>query len=215
MLNLLLCMNLFLAPNDPRLNERSYNICSCHIPQEDTQQIIDTMYNVAFGETQDRSRSILVGLAAPQIGFNQRIILVDVAATGVFTKESEPPPPQLKEFINPEIIWKSQDQIVWREGCFSTDRICGLVPRAKEIIVRYYDRQGNIFTDEFSGYVARIFQHEIDHLDGIRFPDRIENNDDLHWVELDEISDYRINWMNWSKKCLRETWIEMKNGHPL
>lgn len=213
MVYLFLAMSLFLAPTDPQLNEKAYDVCPCHILSEETQEIIDTMYKIALGETEDANRAILVGLSAPQIGIQKRIILVDLAATGVFTAEIHPPPPQMKEFINPEILWKSETTTIWREGCFSTDRICGLVPRSTDILVRAYDRQGNIFTQEFTGYTARIFQHEIDHLDGIRFPERIQNENDLHWVESSEVPEYRIHWASWEKKCPRIDWERMKNGH--
>src|SRR4051812_19444649 len=107
MFHLLLSMTLFLAPTDPQLNEKSYDVCPCSIQNQETQQIVDTMFEVAFGESSDRSKAVLVGLAAPQIGIQKRIILVDLAATGIFTQEIEPPPPQIKEFINPEILRKS------------------------------------------------------------------------------------------------------------
>ncbi len=213
MINLLLTMALFLAPTDPQLNEESNQVCPCDIGSDEIQGIIDTMIEMAYGETKDKSKSILVGLAAPQIGIQKRIILVDTAATGVFTKDSGPPPPQIKEFINPEILWKSETQEIWREGCFSTSHICGLVPRSSRVLIRAYDREGNIFSQEYEGYVARIFQHEIDHLDGVRFPDRIEDPNALHWVETNEIVEYRINWANWPKKFSRENWLEMKFGN--
>lgn len=212
MIQLLMAMTLFLAPTDPQLNEVSTPVCACNILSQETQGIVDTMIQIAFGETQDRSKAVLVGLAAPQIGIQKRIILVDTAATGVFTKDSGPPPPQIKEFINPEILWKSDEQVIWREGCYSTSRVCGIVPRSKQVLIRSYDREGNVLTQEYEGYVARIFQHEIDHLDGIRFPDRIADDNDLHWVEMDEIVEYRINWASWPNKFSRELWIEMKNG---
>lgn len=207
MIHLLLSMALFLAPTDPKLNEDSPAICPCKIKSVETQKNIDQMFEIAF------EKSRLVGLAAPQIGIEQRIILVDTAATGVFTEDSEPPPPQIQVFINPEILWKSDELITWREGCFSTGNIHGLVPRAKKVLIRAYDREGNVFTAEFEGYVARIFQHEIDHLDGVRFPERIMNDNDLHWVEPAEVPAYRIHWAEWKKRCPREKWIEMVHGH--
>lgn len=215
MVQFLLLMTLFLLPTDPKLNEKSSEVCPCDINSEEIQEIIDTMYHIAFNESEDRTRAVLVGLAAPQIGIQKRIILVDTAATGVFTKTLSPPPPQIKEFINPQILWRSEETTLWREGCFSTGRICGLVPRSQKILVRAYDRKGNILTQEFEGYVARIFQHEIDHLDGIRFPDRIADDDSLHWVEEKEIPEYRIHWAHWPKKALREQWLRMKDGYPL
>lgn len=212
MFSLLLAMNLFLAPTDPKLNEESCEVCPCMITSDEIQGIIDTMLDIAYGETKDRSKAILVGLAAPQIGIQKCIILVDTAATGLFTKDSEPPPPKIKEFINPEILWQSEEKSYWREGCFSTDRICGIVPRSEKILIRAYDRQGNIFTEEYEGYVARVFQHEIDHLDGIRFPDRILDDSALHWVEEEEIPQYRIDWADWPQKASRADWLRMRDG---
>ncbi len=210
MFSLVLTMSLFLAATDPLLNEKSCEVCPCEIASDETQGIINTMFEIAFGESKDRSRAILVGLAAPQIGIQKRIILVDLAATGVFTKNSGPPPPMIKEFINPEILWKSDEMNLWREGCFSTGRICGIVPRSSKVLIRAYDRSGEIFTQEYEGYVARIFQHEIDHLDGIRFPDRMTDDLALHWVEENEIPEYRIHWADWPKKISRIDWEKMK-----
>lgn len=213
MIHLVLSMTLFLAPTDPLLNEKSCDVCPCEIQSKEIQEVIDIMADIAFGESKDQNKAVLVGLAAPQIGIQKRIILVDTAATGVYTEEIKPPPPQIKEYINPEILWKSDEMVIWREGCFSTSRICGLVPRSNQILIRAYDRKGNIFTQEFYGYTARIFQHEIDHLDGIRFPERIENDEDLHWVEEDEIPEYRIHWEGWQRKYPRKSWLEIKNGN--
>ncbi|MBX7067612.1 MAG: peptide deformylase [Parachlamydiales bacterium] len=205
-------MSLFLPPSDPLLNEETCEVCPCTIASDEIQGIIDKMYDIAFGETQDRSRAIMVGLAAPQIGIDKSIILVDTAATGVFTKDSGPPPPKMKEFINPEILWKSEEQVYWREGCYSTGNLCGIVPRSQKVVIRAYDRQGNIFTEEYEGYVARIFQHELDHLNGIRFPDRIKDDSDLHWVTEKDLPQYRIEWRDWSQKATRADWIRMRDG---
>jgi peptide deformylase len=206
-------MALFLAPTDPQLNEESNPVCPCEIKTEEIQQLIDQMIDLAYGETKDKSKGVLVGLAAPQIGVQKRIILVDTAATGVWTKDCTPPPPEIKVFINPEILWKSDEMAIWREGCYSTSRVFGLVPRPNRVLIRAYNREGNIVSQEYEGYVARIFQHEIDHLDGIRFPDRIVDESALHWVEPSEIVEYRIDWANWPKKCPREKWLELKFGN--
>jgi len=203
---------LFLAPKDPRLNQISEKVPVDEIQSEPIQSLIEQMFDIAFGETRDYTRSILVGLAAPQIGIQKRIILVDLAATGIFTKDSKQNVPQIEAYINPEIIWRSEETLLWREGCFSTSRICGLVPRSARILVRAYDREGNQLEKEFHGYTARIFQHEIDHLNGARFPDRIEDDRHLHWVEEKELVEYRIEWANWQKTYPRQKWIKMKNG---
>lgn len=206
----ILAMKIFLSPTDPRLNEPAVPMCSCLIRSRKTQAIIDTLFKVAKGETKDPEKKILVGLAAPQIGLLKRIILIDLAATGNFSDVSFPQEPQFKEFINPEILWKSDEIIFYREGCFSTGSIHGIVPRSEKVLIRAFDRHGEIFTKELAGYSARIAQHEIDHLDGIRFPDRIENDEHLHLVAEEEVPVYRIHWENWTKLCPRKEWESIK-----
>lgn len=98
------------------------------------------------------------GLAAPQIGISKRIIIClyeDV----------------LYEFINPEIIEHSKERINDSEGCLSVPDVRGIVPRYKKIKVKAQDRYGNEFEEEYEGFLARIIQHETDHLSGRLFID--------------------------------------------
>jgi hypothetical protein len=76
-----------------------------------------------------------------------------------------------------------------------------------------FDRNGKPIALELEGFVARIAQHEVDHLNGIRFPDRIpeEYPERLHWVEPSEFSEYRKHWMHWSVICPRIKWNTMKS----
>ena len=66
------------------------------------------------------------------------------------------------------------------EGCLSVDGVRGLVPRHRAIAVEYHDRLGQLQKQEFTDFVARIFQHELDHLNGVLFVDRVEFSDDLY-----------------------------------
>lgn len=200
MIQILLTMTLFLSPTDPQLNEESFEVCPCEILSSEIQDVVETM-----------EKMTQVGLAAPQIGIQKSIILVDLAADAT-SKENRP---EIQVFINPEIIWKSEEMSRWTEGSFSTGKIHGIVPRHEKILLRSYDREGNISNREFSGYTARIFQQQIDLLDGIRFPDRIENENDLHWVETEEISEYQLSWENWPKKAPKDAWLRMKRGNTL
>ena len=106
-----------------------------------------------------------VGLAAPQIGENIRVIVVDVAL-----KEEEEP--QLIELINPNITESSGKQ-VGEEGCLSVPSFVGNVKRSKNITVNGLDREGNEILIEATDLLSRVLQHEIDHLDGILFFDRM------------------------------------------
>lgn len=196
----------FVRPNDPILIQMAQEIEPENIISPETAEIIERMLSVAYGEQEDRNKPLLVGLAAPQIGISKRIILVDVAARGKGNIGD------LRVFINPEIIWSSEDKNEWYEGCFSTDRVCGIVSRPTSIKIRAYTRGGRLIEEEYAGYTARIFQHEIDHLNGIEFVSRITEDDKLHWVEKEEFPEYRNNegWRNWPKKCSRGKWERIK-----
>ena len=102
-----------------------------------------------------------IGLAAPQIGKNYQLAVIEVdEETGLF------------ELINPEIIdHKGHDIDV--EGCLSIPEKYGTVERAEEVTVRYFDREGDEIEVTAYGYLARAFQHEIDHLNGELFIDKI------------------------------------------
>lgn len=193
----------FLDSKDPLLSSIAEEVPQNEITLPKTQGIIEQMLEIAKGERSDISKRNMVGLAAPQIGIQKRIILVDISVTTERKQLGE-----LQIFINPEIIARSDDLLLDREACYSVDRhICGIVPRHASIKLIAYDRHGNPICGEFHEYTARIFQHEIDHLNGIRFPDRVGENGILHWVEADEFMEYRENWRNWSKRCPWHHWI--------
>ncbi len=196
----------FVAPNDPILNQTAKPIPPPQINSPATKKIVEKMLNVAYGEQTDRNRPLLVGLAAPQVGISKRIILVDVSADG------QGKIGKLKVFINPEITWQAEEESEWYEGCFSTDRVCGIVSRPVSIKIKAYNQDGQIVSGEYSGYVARIFQHEIDHLNGKEFVSHITDDQRLHWVEETEFLLYRNKqaWRNWSKKCSRDRWEKIK-----
>jgi peptide deformylase len=99
-----------------------------------------------------------VGLAAPQIGVSKRIIVID-------------PGDQLIEMINPQIIYREGEQTA-REGCLSVPDLVGWCKRAQKIRVKGLNRDGEEIEMEATDMLARVFQHEIDHLDGIVFPDK-------------------------------------------
>ena len=164
------------------------------------------MFRVTYGRQGDAQYPTLVGLAAPQIGILKRIVIIGLNATGGGEQ------PELKVFINPVIIEESKEKEDGREGCFSTDRVCGIVERSKKVTVKAYDKEGNLITQVFEGFPARVAQHEIDHLDGIRFPDRIIDDSKLHWVEEEEYGEYRKHWATWEIKCPRSKWESIKAG---
>ncbi|OGE19370.1 hypothetical protein A3D83_00395 [Candidatus Daviesbacteria bacterium RIFCSPHIGHO2_02_FULL_41_10] len=201
--------SIFLKPNDPRLRKIAQEIPEDLIDSAATKKIIETMLKAAYGEQKDSRKPVMVGLAASQIGISRRIILVDVKADGR-GKVGD-----LRVYINPKIIWQSKKAGEWYEGCYSTGRICGIVSRPASIKIQALNLQSRIVKsnpirdwkiklveEKWTGYTARIFQHEIDHLDGKLFVDHIKNPDHLHWVEENEFPIYRNKqtWRNWPKK---------------
>jgi peptide deformylase len=109
-----------------------------------------------------------VGLAAPQINIPERIIVVELPAD-----EEEGKPAELYAFVNPEIIKVSHDTEEGQEGCLSIPGYLGEVPRHTMVVVRGQDAFGKPQRIRAYDYLARIFQHEIDHLDGVLFIDRV------------------------------------------
>ena len=196
----------FVKPNNPILLQRAEAIKPEEIKSPEIEASIKRMLDTAYDEQVDRNKPLLVGLAAPQIGISKRIILVDVAARGKGNVGD------LRVYINPEIIWKSDDEVEWYEGCYSTDRVCGIVSRPNAIKLKALTRGGQSIEENYEGYAARIFQHETDHLNGIEFVSHITDDSKLHWVEEDEFPEYRNNegWRNWPKKCPREKWKKIK-----
>lgn len=193
--------SLFLKPNDRLLRKTSKEIPQNQINSTQVRKIIKAMLKVAYGEQEDQNKPIMVGLAAPQIGIFKRIILVYVKANGK-GKVGD-----LHIYINPQITWISKREEEWYEGCFSTGRVCGIVSRPVSIKIRGFVLtprrwEAKLTEERWSDYVARIFQHEIDHLNGKLFMDHIKNPDHLHWVEEHEFPLYRNQqaWRNWPKK---------------
>jgi peptide deformylase len=124
-----------------------------------------------------------VGLAAPQVGVNQRIIVVEYGEeeTDNRPEDAERPPIKKKLYavINPEITYRSPERVEGGEGCLSIPGWMGLVDRHQAIEVRGLSRSGSKIRLKLEGWIARVFQHEIDHLDGILFTDRITSPDKL------------------------------------
>jgi peptide deformylase len=108
-----------------------------------------------------------VGLAAPQVGVSLRLIVVEFGS-----EEDEEAPKKLYIVANPEIVMASEEKVTGIEACLSVPGLVGEVERHKSIIVRGLNRQGKPIKVKAEGWLDRIFQHEIDHLDGIIYTDR-------------------------------------------
>lgn len=197
----------FVDPTNRILNTLAEEIPPSEIPSKWVQEIIDEMLFIASDLRSNPKKGGLVGLAAPQIGIPKRVILVDVEVDSSRKNFGK-----FNVYINPKILSYSKEEEIGREGCLSTGCIYGLVPRSKEVRISAFNRMGKEVIEEHRGFTARILQHEIDHLDGTRFPDRLGEKGELHYVEENERQEYRENWQHWKKKFPWEGWINIKKG---
>jgi peptide deformylase len=110
------------------------------------------------------------GLAAPQIGLPYRIFVAEVRKTDMFPDREESP---LYTMINPEFEFLSTDELIDYEGCFSVPGFVGLVPRFKKLRASWTEPDGTNKEQIFEGYIARVLQHEMDHLNGLVYLDRM------------------------------------------
>lgn len=198
-----------IEPTDTSLNRRSDTVSDEEIQGSRIQGIIDRMLEMSAGKGKAKEDSRqMVGLAASQLGTNKRVITIDLTADGS-NKEQ-----RLQVVINPVITERSGELVDGREGCWSCGNICGNVERFQHVTLEGVNRTGRPVRFELSEFVARIAQHETDHLDGVRFPDRIpvDQPERLHWVEPTQFEEYRQNWQNWPIICPRERWQQMKKG---
>ncbi len=106
-----------------------------------------------------------IGLAAIQVGEPKRVIVMDLA------RKEEPPEP--RHFVNPEILWSSEELFAYEEGCLSVPEIYDEVERPAKVRVRYLNYQGDQIEEEAEGLYAVCIQHEIDHLNGVLFLDHL------------------------------------------
>lgn len=140
-----------------------------NILDKEFQQLIDDMI---FTVNQVNG----LGIAAPQVYQSKRVFII---ASKPSVRYPNAPKMAPIAIINPVILAHSEEKIKDWEGCLSIPGIRGLVPRYKSIDVTFTDRTGKQITKTFNDFVARIFQHELDHLNGIVFLDQLDSNKDI------------------------------------
>jgi len=124
------------------------------------QDLVDTMLDAGHS----------VGVAAPQIGVLQRVMVVDVSSSKLGRDNNH----GLLEMVNPEILERSGSKMM-REGCMSVPNYTGNVTRAEHIVIEFTNRNGQLRVIEANGFEAVAIQHELDHLDGLLFLDRVSS----------------------------------------
>lgn len=204
-----------ISPHDRLLSQKVRAVDPDAISSQKIQMVVfrllEAANNQQQGNQKDRQKRTLVGLAAPQIGQGWRIFVMDTKI-----KPDRKKPGKLECFINPEIIWRSRETEEGREGCYSAGPVWGLVRRSVAVKFRALTPAGEPVERMFEGFQARIFMHEYDHLDGIRFPDRIKSDSRRHWVHSEEIPLYVKKTGSWPRLCSLERWQRFKlaEQHP-
>ena len=136
---------------DPVLRRKAHKVA---VVDKEIQLLVDEMIEIM-------REAPGVGLAAPQVGVSRRVIVVEYG-----DDENEEVPKQLFVVINPEIVQKSEEMIDGTEGCLSVPDLIGNVERHRSVVVRGLNRHGKPVKIKAKDWLARIFQHEVDHLEG-------------------------------------------------
>ena len=113
-----------------------------------------------------------VGIAAPQVGISERIVVIEINKN---ERYPDAPSFPLTVMINPEVKYLTNEVEEGHEGCLSVPGIRGIVPRYKRVSVKYLDEFGSPKEDTLEGFPAKVVQHEVDHLEGIVFIERVKD----------------------------------------
>lgn len=146
-----------LTAPDPKLKQKAARVAAV---DASIRQLMDDMLETMYAAPG-------IGLAAPQVGVGQRVIVMDIGKS-----EDDRQPLRM---ANPEIIWVSDDDNSYEEGCLSVPEHYAEVVRPSTIRVRYLDQQNEIREMAADGLLATVLQHEIDHLDGVLFIDHLSS----------------------------------------
>lgn len=159
-----------LTAENPILRRKSRRV---KVFDGELQRLVDDMV-----ETMHAAHGL--GLAAPQVGVLQRIIVVEMPE-----EEEDPQSGKRYVLVNPEIVRREGEDVA-EEGCLSIPGYVGLVRRASKVAVQAQTPKGKRIRVEGEGLLARALQHEVDHLDGILYIDRVEKPEDLRPLEPEE-----------------------------
>lgn len=146
-----------LTAPDPLLKQKAVRVAAV---DDDIRRLMDDMLETMYDAPG-------VGLAAPQVGIGKRVIVVDIGKD-----ETDRQPLRM---ANPEIVWVSEEDSSYEEGCLSVPEHYASVVRPRAVKVRYLDHQNEIREIAAEGLLATVLQHEMDHLDGILFIDHLSS----------------------------------------
>lgn len=155
-----------LRAGHPELRRRSRDLDEDRIGSDPFEALLDDMFDTMYEEDG-------VGLAAPQVQENLRLVIYEIGENPRYEElEADSGPTVL---VNPRIVERSEQREEDWEGCLSLPRLRGRVPRHRWVKVRAHDRGGENIERRVEGFEARVIQHEIDHLDGRLFVDRMDS----------------------------------------
>ena len=205
--------NQFLHPSDPLLYKKAKLVKKSDLKQKWFLDIVAAMRDVAnIEQHHDRKRSVMIGLAAPQIGYPHKIAFANIAANTERTHTET----RNVFMVNPRILSRGGRKLRYQEGCFSARltecEVRGIVARNQTIEVEYMTLEGEKIRERIVGFPAVIIQHEVDHLEGIVFVDHIHNQKDLHIVFPSEYPAYRKHWRHWHHTMNPETYRKDVSG---
>lgn len=172
------CQNMtvreIIYASDPRLRQKAKRVNQFGPALEAlAKDMLETMHD-ANG----------IGLAAPQIGLLQRLFVAELPGD-----EDDPQSGEPFVLVNPEVVKTSRNEVEGEEGCLSIPTWYGLIYRPEWIVVKAQDTTGKPVRIKAEGLLARVFLHEIDHLDGVLFVDRTESPDKLWQVKPEDVQD--------------------------
>jgi peptide deformylase len=147
---------ILVVPN-PVLKQKSVSV---ETVDDELRALMDDMLETMYAAPG-------IGLAAVQIGVPKRVIVMDIS------RSEEDEAKQPRYFINPEIVWASEETTPYEEGCLSVPEIYDEVERPSKVRLRYLDYDGRPVEEEAEGLFAVCIQHEMDHLDGVLFIDHL------------------------------------------
>lgn len=167
---------------DPVLSKRSEEIDINNINQEVLDLIEDLKATIEY------SNGKALGIAAPQIGVNKRVIVVGAKKEDIVYNDSKDIP--LTVMINPSWVKLSDDTDIQYEGCMSVPVLRGRVERYTKIELTYYTETGEKVVKEIDNFFARLIQHECDHLDGIVYLERVKEHNGF--ATLENVNKYNL-----------------------
>ncbi len=154
----------------PVLRKRAKKLPISDIRKNEIKEIIERMKTALHNADNG------IAVAAPQIGISLRIFVI---SGEIFKEDESEETPEDKIYINPKLIKKSRKKERLEEGCLSVVGKYGTVKRSTQATIKATDENGNKFEQGASGLLAQVFQHEIDHLDGVLFVDKAEEIHDI------------------------------------